>query len=122
MLVGGLRTVDERNPPLVTERSSSLLAAGASPPSSTTASAAARRTELALALDVGGVRCRSCGGGRPVTDEALRRARAVLGGGLNVALSLPDGSLTHEVESIATTALELHVERRLRSLQVLHDW
>ena len=35
---------------------------------------------------------------------------------------LLDGSLTHEVESIATTALELHVERRLRSLQVLHDW
>ncbi len=98
-----------------------LLAAGRRPELDRCVGCGEEDGELALALDVGGVRCRSCGGGRPVTDEALEVARAVLGGG-PVALSLPDGSLTHEVESIATTALELHVERRLRSLQVLHDW
>ncbi|MCC6183330.1 MAG: DNA repair protein RecO [Acidimicrobiia bacterium] len=124
MLVGGLRTVDERNPPLVTGAFflKLLAAEGVAPEFDRCVGCGEEDGELALALDVGGVRCRSCGGGRPVTDEALAVARAVLGGGLNVALSLPDGSLTHEVESIATTALELHVERRLRSLQVLHDW
>ena len=76
---------------------------------------------LALALEAGGVRCRSCGGGRPVTDQALSVCRAVLGGGLNAVLDLPEGAVTHEVDSVATTALELHIERRLRSLKVLHD-
>jgi hypothetical protein len=56
-----------------------------------------------------------------VSDEALAVARAVLGRGLNVALSLPDGAVTHEVEGIATSALEHHIERRLRAVHVLHD-
>ena len=73
------------------------------------------------APDVGGVRCASCGGGRPVSDEVLSVIRAVLGGGLNAALSLPDSSVTHEVEAIATTALEHQIERRLRALRVLHN-
>jgi hypothetical protein len=67
------------------------------------------------------VRCRACGGGRPLSDEALAVSRAVLGGGLNTALSLPEGNVTHEVEALATTALENHLERRLRAVHVLHD-
>ena len=45
----------------------------------------------------------------------------MLGGGLNAVLALPEGAVTHEVETIATRALEQHVERRLRSLRLLHD-
>jgi hypothetical protein len=36
-------------------------------------------------------------------------------------LDLPEGAVTHEVDAVVTAALELHIERRLRSLKVLHD-
>ena len=45
---------------------------------------------------------------------------AVLGVAHTV-LDLPEGAVTHEVEAFATAALEGHVERRLRSLRLLHD-
>jgi hypothetical protein len=44
----------------------------------------------------------------------------VLSGGLRAVLDLPEDAVTHEVEGLATTALEAHIERRLRSLRVLH--
>ncbi len=123
MLVGGLRTIDERNPPLVAGAFFLKLLAveGVAPELDACVGCGEEDGELALALEAGGVRCRSCGGGRAVSDEALAVSRAVLGGGLNVALSLPEGAVTHEVEGIATSALESHIERRLRSLHVLHD-
>ena len=123
MLVGGLRTIDERNPPLVAGAFFLKLLAveGVAPELDACVGCGEEDGELALALEAGGVRCRSCGGGRAVSDEALAVSRAVLGGGLNVALALPEGSVTHEVEGIATSALEGHIERRLRSLHVLHD-
>ncbi len=123
MLVGGLRTIDDSNPPLVVGAFflKLLAAEGVAPELDACVGCGEEDGELALALEAGGVRCRSCGGGRPITDQGLAVSRAVLGGGLNVALSLPEGSVTHEVENVATTALELHIERRLRSLRVLHD-
>lgn len=123
MLVGGLRTVDERNPPLVAGAFflKLLAAEGVAPELDACVGCGEEDGELAVALEAGGVRCRSCGGGRRVSDEALAVSRAVLGGGLSMALGLPEGAVTHEVEALATGALEAHVERRLRSLQVLHD-
>ena len=123
MVVGGLRTIDESNPPLVAGAFflKLLAAEGVAPELEACVGCGEEDGALALALEAGGVRCRSCGGGRPVSDQALAVSRAVLGGGLKVALSLPEGAVTHEVEAIATTALELHIERRLRSLRVLHD-
>lgn len=123
MLVGGLRTIDERNPPIVTGAFFLKLLAveGVAPELDACVGCGEEDGALALALEAGGVRCRSCGGGRPVTDQALSVCRAVLGGGLNAVLDLPEGAVTHEVDSVATTALELHIERRLRSLKVLHD-
>ncbi len=42
--------------------------------------------------------------------------RAILGGGLDAALDLAAGAVTHEVEALAARAVEQHIERRLRSL------
>jgi DNA repair protein RecO (recombination protein O) len=42
--------------------------------------------------------------------------RLILGGGLNEALALPATRATHEVASLATRALEHHLERRLRTV------
>lgn len=123
MLVGGLRTVEDRNPPLVTGAFFLRLLAveGVAPELDACVGCGEEEGDVWLAIEAGGVRCRSCGGGRPVSDEALAVSRAVLGGGLNTALALPDSSVTHEVASIATSALEAHIERRLRSLHVLQD-
>jgi DNA repair protein RecO (recombination protein O) len=75
---------------------------------------------LFWAIEAGGVRCGSCGGGRVVSDSALAVSRAVLSGGLNAVLDLPEDAVTHEVEGLATVALEAHVERRFKSLRVMH--
>jgi DNA repair protein RecO (recombination protein O) len=123
MLVGGLRTIDDRNPPLIAAAFFLKLLAteGVAPELVMCVGCGEEDGDLALALDAGGVRCQNCGGGRPISDEALAVSRAVLGGGLNAALALPDGNVTHEVEALATTALEAHLERRLRAVRVLHD-
>ena len=123
MLAGGLRTVEQRNPPMVCAAFylKLLAAEGVAPELDMCVGCAEEGGPFFLALEEGGVRCRSCGGGRTITDDALSVSRAVLGGGLNAVLDLPEGAVTHEVEAIATSALESHIERRLRSLRLLHD-
>lgn len=123
MLLGGLRTVDESNPAMISAAFYLKLLAveGVAPELDACVDCGEQGGPFALALEAGGVRCTSCGGGRPVSDDALNVSRAVLGGGLNAVLTLPEGAVTHEVESIATTALEAHIERRLRALRLLHD-
>ncbi len=123
MLLGGLRTVESRNPSMISAAFYLKLLAteGVAPELDACVECGEDGGPFSLALEAGGVRCGSCGGGRPVSDDALNVGRAVLGGGLNAVLSLPEGAVTHEVESLATRALELHVERRLRSLRLLHD-
>ena len=48
--------------------------------------------------------------------DALALMRQVLGGRLNEALALPASPSTHEVSTLATRALEHHIERRLRTV------
>jgi DNA repair protein RecO (recombination protein O) len=69
------------------------------------------------------VQCRSCRTGRAITPAALALLRMVLGGQLSAALSAPESPATHEVTQLATTAVELHCERRLRSVGMFerHD-
>lgn len=123
MLVGGLRTVEERNPPLVAAAFylKLLAAEGVAPELDRCVACEEEDADFSLALELGGLRCRSCGGGRSISDEALAVSRAVLGGGLNAALALPQGAVTHEVEALATTLLETHLERRLRAVHLLHE-
>ena len=123
MLAGGLRTLDESNPPMICAAFylKLLAAEGVAPELDACVECAEEGGPFSLALEAGGVRCRSCGGGRPISDHALNVSRAVLGGGLNTVLTLPEGAVTHEVEALATSALESHLERRLRSMRLLHD-
>ena len=66
----------------------------------------------------GGVLCRSCRRGRSVSPEAIDVLRRILGGRLVEALQLPGGALTYEVGALATEAMELHLDRRIRSAHV----
>ena len=75
----------------------------------------------AFDLFEGGVLCESCAllGGRRISAEALALLRQILGGELRSALAEPPGTITVDVERLALSALEHHLERRLRSAALL---
>jgi DNA repair protein RecO (recombination protein O) len=78
---------------------------------------------VAFDVESGGLLCRTCRRGTPVSAEAVVMMRQILGGGLNDALvagESPDAAaVVHEVDQLATRAVEHHLERRLRSVNVL---
>ncbi len=73
------------------------------------------------AIDVagGGVLCHSCRHGRPISADALEMLRQILGGRLSEVLRRSADDAAEEVTSVATAAIEAHLERRLRSVTVL---
>jgi DNA repair protein RecO (recombination protein O) len=76
------------------------------------------------AFDVaeGGALCRRCAGqvsAVALSPDGLALVRRVLGGELGAALREPPSRATAEVDRLATRALEHHLERRLRAVNVL---
>lgn len=123
MLVGGLASVEDTNPPAVVAGFYlKLLAAEGVAPDLDACSVCGEPPERPMwAPETGALRCASCGGGRVISEETLTLSRAVLGGGLNAVLDLPDGPVVHDLEAFASALLERHIERRLRAIRVLHD-
>jgi DNA repair protein RecO (recombination protein O) len=118
MLVGALRTVAERSGPLVVPAFYWKLLASEGVRPELDECVRCGATEPLVAFDVleGGVLCRSCRTGAPISSDALDVTRMILGGRLNEALDLPAGPVTHEVAGHANRALEHHLERRLRTV------
>jgi len=73
-------------------------------------------TFVAFDLNEGGVLCRTCRSGQAISPDALDILRDILGGRLVHALSLPESPATHEVSTLATRALEFHIERHLKAV------
>ena len=121
MVIGALRTIAERTSPLVVPAFywKLLAAEGLGPQLDACLRCGATDDDAALvAFDVaeGGVLCRSCRSGVPVSPAALGLLRDILGGRLNDALAATESPATHEVGVLATKALEHHIERRLRAV------
>ena len=121
MVIGALRTIVERSSPLVVPAFywKLLAAEGLGPQLDACLRCGATDDDSALvAFDVaeGGVLCRSCRSGVPVSPAALGLLRDILGGRLNDALAATESPATHEVGVLATKALEHHIERRLRAV------
>jgi DNA repair protein RecO (recombination protein O) len=118
MLVGALRTLAEGRSPLVVPAFywKLLAAEGVRPELDACVSCGAEEPLVAFDLDEGGVLCRSCRRGSPLSPDALGLMRQVLGGQLGAALATPDGPAVHEVTQLATRAVEHHIERRLRAV------
>jgi DNA repair protein RecO (recombination protein O) len=78
-------------------------------------------TEPLVGFDAaaGGVTCRTCTLGSRVSGEAVEMLRRILSGGLASALREPASAITHEVERLATVALEHQLERRLKAGRLL---
>jgi DNA repair protein RecO (recombination protein O) len=120
MLVGVLRTISINPSPLVVPAFfwKLLTLEGVRPELDVCARCGEPEPFVAFDMDHGGVLCRSCRSGLPITPAALELMRMILGGQLNAALAAPASQATHEVNNHATRAVEHHIERRLRSVAV----
>ena len=121
MLTRALATLDRDDSPLVVAAFFLKLLAheGLQPHLDECVSCGSAGPIEAFDLHEGGVLCRDCRRGYPLTPEALGLLRRILGGGLAGVLQEPVGPATGEVDLLATAFLEHHVERRLRSVAVL---
>lgn len=117
MLVGALHALDRRDSPLLVPAFywKVLAAEGVAPMVESCARCGATTDLVAFDLAEGGVLCRSCRSGSPISPAALALLRRVLLGELNAALAEPVTPATRELDALATTAFETHVERRLKA-------
>ena len=90
---------------------------GSAPMVDACASCGAEGELVAFDLLQGGALCRDCRRGRPLSPEALEMVRRVLGGGLAGVLAEPPSPVTEELAALAGAAMEVHLDRRLRSLR-----
>ena len=123
MLVRALATLDRTESPLVVAGFFLKLLAleGVQPELDSCVGCGASGPLQAIDVHSGGVLCRDCRQGRPISPEALDALRRMLGGQLAAVLRQPVSETTEEVVALATAAMEAHLERRLRSVTVLDD-
>jgi DNA repair protein RecO (recombination protein O) len=77
------------------------------------ASCGSPRPPDAFDLLEGGVLCRECRRGRPISPAALRGAEGHARRGLASVLAEPPGPLVTEVTELMTEAMESHLDRQL---------
>ena len=88
---------------------------GASPVLDVCASCGAEGPLVAFDMTEGGTLCASCRRGRPLSADALTLLQRILGGDLGAVLAGPPPPGASEVATVATEAMEAHLERRLRA-------
>jgi DNA repair protein RecO (recombination protein O) len=122
MLVGAVGALAEHHSPMVAPAFflKVLALEGSAPVLDECVSCGEEDDVLLVAFDPveGGVLCRSCRRGRPISADALLLLRRTLGGGLAGVLSESRTPATDEVGALATEAVEAHLDRRLRSVRV----
>jgi DNA repair protein RecO (recombination protein O) len=121
MLLGALRTLDDRNSALVVAgfHWKALALEGFRPVVEHCASCDESEALVAFDPTEGGLLCADHRRGTRVSPEAVRILQDILGGRLAVALAEPASPATHEVDQLATRIMEHHLERRLRSVGLL---
>ena len=88
---------------------------GASPVLDVCASCGAEGPLVAFDMTEGGTLCASCRRGRPLSADALTLLQRILGGDLGAVRAGPPPPGASEVATVATEAMEAHLERRLRA-------
>ncbi len=124
MLVGALRALSDGNNNATLVAPSFFMKAialeGASPVLDACASCAEPEGAIELvAFDLveGGALCRRCRRGRPMSGAALVLLRRILGGDLAAVLAGPPPEGADEVAELASEAMEVHLDRRIRSVR-----
>lgn len=121
MLLGALRSLEARDSALLVPAFYLKLLAleGFHPVLEECAVCASADDLVAFDLAVGGVLCRRCRQGRPLSTDALSLLRRILGGGLATVLAEGPSPASAELDGLATATLEHHLERRLRTHGIL---
>ena len=121
MLLGGLRVLAAQEAPLLVPAFYWKLLAqqGVGPVVDRCAHCGEAAELVAFDAVEGGTLCRACRSGVRVSPDAVRLLQRILGGELVPVLAEPASAAGFEVEALATTALEAHLERRLRSVRLL---
>lgn len=121
MLVGALRTLADSPAPLVVPGFFLKLLAleGFRPVVDECVDCGATSGLVAFDEESGGLLCREHRRGTAVTPEGVEVLQAILGGRLGSVIDRPVDAATVEVERLATTLVEHHLERRLRSVGLL---
>jgi DNA repair protein RecO (recombination protein O) len=121
MLLGALRALSDRDSALLVPAFfwKLLSAEGVHPLLDECARCGTCEGLVAFDLAQGGVLCRNCRSGVPISAEAHALLRRILGGGLAACLAEPASPATREIDHLATAAMETHLERRLRSVTAL---
>lgn len=121
MLVGALRTLAEQGGAMVAPAFflKVLALEGTEPMLDACVSCGEEDGALLVAFDLveGGALCRRCRRGRPMSPDARELMRRVLNGGLAGVLSEPRSAVSDEVAVLATEAMEVHLDRRLKSIR-----
>jgi DNA repair protein RecO (recombination protein O) len=121
MLVGALAALAERGSAMVVPAFflKVLALEGSEPVLDACVSCGEEDPDLLVAFDLtqGGVLCRSCRRGRSLSTESLSLMRRILGGGLAGVLSEPRSAFTDDVTEVVIEAMEVHLDRRLRSVR-----
>jgi DNA repair protein RecO (recombination protein O) len=121
MLLGALRTLDEKNPPLLVPAFFLKLLdhEGLAPELGFCVKCLDRENLVSISISEGGVFCNKCKRGKSISDSSIAVMRAILGGALNQALEVEDGKTISEIDRIASEAVEFHLERKIRSRRVM---
>jgi len=121
MLVGGLRTVEHRDTPLVTPAFFLKLlgAEGVGLYVDGCIQCGREDSLTSIDLDDGGLRCIDHPGPQALSANAVMLLQQVLGGHLAWALDQPVTAEVWEVDHLAHVAMERHVDRRLRALRLI---
>ena len=121
MLVGALRTLAAQPAPLLVPAFYWKVLAHEGVRPELDACVSCGETGPLVAFDVGegGLLCRTCRRGVAVSTEAIELLRRILGGDLVRVLGEGPSPAAHEVEVLATRAMEHHLERRLRAVSLL---
>lgn len=119
MVIGALRALERADSAMLVPGFllKALVLEGSTPIVDECASCGADGPLEAFDISVGGALCRDCRRGRAVSPDALDMVRKVIGGGLATALDAPESAITDEVGELACAAMEVHLDRRLRSVR-----
>jgi DNA repair protein RecO (recombination protein O) len=123
MLVGALRALAAHSAPLLVPAFywKVLAAEGMRPELDACVACGSPSPLVAFDVGEGGVLCRTCRRGRAISADAIALLRRLLGGDLVGVLAEPASNATHEVEVLATEAMEHHLERRLRAVTLIEN-
>ena len=76
---------------------------------------------VAFQLHEGGVLCRSCRRGQPISEAARIALGAILAGRVRHVLETTPAPVAQELETLAAAMIEQHIERRLQSSAVIYE-